>query len=121
MIVEIGSFALALALALSLAQALLSGVARLRRSVVLAGAGQGAAIAAFVALAISFAALMYAFVTSDFSVANVAANSHTAKPLLYRVAGTWGSHEGSMLLWCLALTGCGAAVAGFGRGRPAGV
>ena len=116
MIVEIGSFALALALALSLAQALLSGVARLRRSVVLAGAGQGAAIAAFVALAISFAALMYAFVTSDFSVANVAANSHTAKPLLYRVAGTWGSHEGSMLLWCLALTGCGAAVAGFGRG-----
>ena len=52
---------------------------------------------------------MDAFVTSDFSVANVAENSHTAKPLLYKIAGVWGSHEGSMLLWCLALTGFGAA------------
>ena len=121
MIVEIGSFALAMALALSLAQAVLSGVARARRSVVLAGAGQGAALGAFLGLLVAFAALMYAFVTSDFSVANVAANSHTAKPLLYKVAGTWGSHEGSMLLWCLALTGCGAAVAGLGRGLPVGL
>ncbi|MET3525432.1 heme lyase CcmF/NrfE family subunit [Phenylobacterium koreense] len=121
MIVEIGAFALAFALALSLAQAILSAVARVRRSSVLAGAGQGAAIAAFIALAIAFASLMYAFVVSDFSVANVAANSHTAKPLLYRVAGTWGSHEGSMMLWCLALTGCGAAVAAFGRDLPAGL
>ena len=121
MIVEIGSFSLALALALSLAQAVLAGVARVRRSVVLAGAGQGAALGAFACLLIAFAALMYAFVTSDFSVSNVAANSHTAKPLLYRVAGTWGSHEGSMLLWCLALTGCGAAVAGVGRNLPAGL
>ncbi len=80
-----------------------------------------APIAAFVALSTAFAALMYAFVTSDFSVANVAANSHTDKPMLYKVAGTWGSHEGSMLLWCLALTGCGAAVAGLGRGLPAGL
>ncbi|WP_374656989.1 heme lyase CcmF/NrfE family subunit [Phenylobacterium sp.] len=121
MIVEIGAYSLALALALSLAQALLSGLGRLRRSTVLAGAGQGAALGAFVALLVAFAALMYAFVTSDFSVANVAANSHTEKPLLYRVAGTWGSHEGSMLLWCLALTGCGAAVAAFGRDLPAGL
>ena len=121
MIVEIGAFALAFALALSLAQAMLSAAGRLRRSSVLAGAGQGAAIAAFVSLATAFAALMYAFVVSDFSVANVAANSHTAKPLLYKIAGTWGSHEGSMLLWCLALTGCGAAVAAFGRDLPAGL
>jgi cytochrome c-type biogenesis protein CcmF len=121
MIVEIGAYSLALALALSLAQALLSGLGRLRRSTVLAGAGQGAALGAFVALLVAFAALMYAFVTSDFSVANVAANSHTEKPLLYRVAGTWGSHEGSMLLWCLALTGCGAAVAAFGRDLPSGL
>lgn len=121
MITEIGAFSLALALALSLAQALLSGVARARRSSVLAGAGQGAAVGAFLMLLVAFAALMHAFVTSDFSVANVAANSHTAKPLLYRVAGTWGSHEGSMLLWCLTLTGCGAAVAAFGRGLPAGL
>ena len=121
MIVEIGSFALALALALSLAQIALSAGARLRRSVVLAGAGEGAALAAFGAVATAFGALMYAFVVSDFSVANVAANSHSAKPLLYRVAATWGSHEGSMLLWCLALTGFGAAVAGLGRNLPRGL
>src|SRR6185503_8452946 len=89
-----------------------------RRSPAIAGAGEGAAAACFIAVATAFAALMYAFVTSDFSVANVAANSHTEKPLLYRVAGTWGSHEGSMLLWDLALTGYGAAMAVFGRGLP---
>jgi cytochrome c-type biogenesis protein CcmF len=121
MIAEIGAFALALALALSLTQAAASGLARARRSAVLAGVGQGAAIAAFVAVAVAFAALMHAFVVSDFSVANVAANSHSEKPLLYRVAGTWGSHEGSMLLWCLALTGCGGAIAAFGRGIPRGL
>jgi cytochrome c-type biogenesis protein CcmF len=72
-------------------------------------------------VAVAFAALMNAFVGSDFSVANVVANSHSEKPLLYRVAGTWGSHEGSMLLWCLALTGFGAAVAWLGRDLPAGL
>ncbi|MGH6909058.1 MAG: heme lyase CcmF/NrfE family subunit, partial [Phenylobacterium sp.] len=56
-----------------------------------------------------------------FSVANVAQNSHTEKPLLYRVAGAWGSHEGSMLLWCLALTGYGAAAVAFGRSLPRGL
>ena len=121
MIAEVGAFALVLALACSLAQAGLSTAARLRRSAVLAGAGEGAALAAFAGVAIAFAALMHAFVTSDFSVANVAANSHTEKPLLYRVAGTWGSHEGSMLLWCLALTGFGGAIAALGRELPRGL
>jgi hypothetical protein len=117
MIVEIGSLCLVLALGRSVAQVLLSaaGVGR----PLLAGAGEGAATGVFLALVISFAALIYAFVTSDFSVANVAANSHSAKPLLYRVAGAWGSHEGSMVLWCLALTGFGAAVGWFGRDLPA--
>jgi cytochrome c-type biogenesis protein CcmF len=118
---EVGTFALCLALALSITQTGLSAAGRLRRSAALAGAGEGAALAAFLAVATAFAVLMHAFVVSDFSVANVAANSHTEKPLLYRVAGTWGSHEGSMLLWCLALTGCGAALAGFGRGLPRGL
>jgi cytochrome c-type biogenesis protein CcmF len=119
MIAEIGAFALVLALTLSLAQAGLCAAARLRRSTVLAGAGEGAALAVFAAVAVAFAALMHGFVVSDFSIANVAANSHTEKPMLYKVAGTWGSHEGSMLLWCLALTGYGAVMALFGRGlRP---
>jgi cytochrome c-type biogenesis protein CcmF len=121
MIAEAGAFALTLALALSIAQVVLSVAGRVRRSAPLAGAGEGAALAAFLAVAVAFAALMHAFVVSDFSVANVAQNSHSAKPLLYRVAGTWGSHEGSMLLWCLALTGFGAAVAGLGRDLPRGL
>ncbi|MBW8814115.1 MAG: heme lyase CcmF/NrfE family subunit [Caulobacterales bacterium] len=121
MIAELGAYALILALALSIAQTVLSGLGRARRSATLAGAGEGAALGAFVAVATAFAALMHGFVVSDFSIANVAANSHTEKPLLYRVAGTWGSHEGSMLLWCLALTGFGAALAGFGRSLPRGI
>jgi cytochrome c-type biogenesis protein CcmF len=121
MIVEAGAFALLLALALSVAQVALSTAARIRRSPAFAGAGEGAALGAFAAVAVAFAALMYAFVVSDFSVVNVAANSHTEKPLLYRVAGTWGNHEGSMLLWCLALTGFGAAIAGMGGNLPRGL
>jgi cytochrome c-type biogenesis protein CcmF len=121
MLAELGSFALVLALAFSAAQFGLSAMARVRRSATLAAAGEGAAVAAFLGVAIAFAALMHAFVVSDFSVANVAANSHTDKPMLYKVAGTWGSHEGSMLLWCLALTGYGAAAAVLGRSLPRGL
>src|SRR6202022_3687083 len=102
---------LTLALAFAVAQLGLSVAARMRRSSVLAAAGEGAAVASFVGVALAFGCLIHAFLASDFSVANVAANSHTEKPLLYKVAGAWGSHEGSMLLWCLALTGYGAAAA----------
>ncbi len=118
MIAELGSFALVLAFVMSLGQIGLSATGRIRRDAGLRGAGEGAAFAAFIATACAFAALMYAFITSDFSVQNVANNSHTEKPLLYKIAGVWGSHEGSMLLWNLALTGFGAAVAVFGRGLP---
>lgn len=118
MIAELGSFALILALAMSLAQAGFSVAGRIKGSAALRGAGEGAAAGAFIGVAIAFAALMTAFVTSDFSVMNVAQNSHTAKPMLYKVTGVWGSHEGSMLLWCLALTGYGAAVALTGRNLP---
>jgi cytochrome c-type biogenesis protein CcmF len=118
---EFGAFVLILAFVLSLAQTGLSIAGRVGRDATLRGGGEGAALGAFLAVAAAFAALMHAFVTSDFSVANVAANSHTDKPLLYKVAAVWGSHEGSMLLWCLALTGFGAAVALFGRTLPAGL
>jgi cytochrome c-type biogenesis protein CcmF len=121
MIAEVGSFALVLALAFAIAQAGLSATARARRSTVLAAAGEGAAVASFAGVAIAFACLIHAFVTSDFSVANVAANSHTEKPMLYKVAGSWGSHEGSILLWCFILTGYGAAAATLGRGLPQGL
>ena len=118
MIAELGAFALILALVLSIAQAALSAAGRVRNSAALTGAGEGAAAGAFIGVAAGFAALIHAFVTSDFSVANVAANSHTAQPLFYKITGAWGSHEGSMLLWCLALTGYGAVVALTGRSLP---
>ena len=117
MIAELGQFALILGLCLSVSQASLSFAGRWLRNAVLTGAGEGAALGAFGAIAVGFAALIWAFVTSDFSVVNVAENSHTEKPLIYKVAGAWGSHEGSMLLWCFALTAYGAAVA-LARGLP---
>ena len=73
-----------------------------------------AAIIQFVLILGSFLALTYAYVVSDFSVINVTSNSHTAKPLLYKVSGVWGNHEGSMLLWALILSCYGAAIALFG-------
>ncbi len=120
MIVEFGAFALILALCLAALQTALSIAGRLRRSPVLAGAAQGAALAAAGAVVVAFAVLIHAFVVSDFSVANVAANSHTDKPMLYKVAGAWGSHEGSLVLWCLVMTGFGGALARAG-GLPFGL
>ncbi|RZJ32388.1 MAG: heme lyase CcmF/NrfE family subunit [Brevundimonas sp.] len=111
MIVETGAFALILALGLSVLQAIIAAAGRIRRSPVLAGAANGAAIAAAGLVAVAFAALIFAFAVSDFSVANVAANSHTDKPMLYKVSAAWGSHEGSLLLWCLVMTVFGAALA----------
>jgi cytochrome c-type biogenesis protein CcmF len=64
---------------------------------------------------------MQAYVSSDFTVLNVVRNSHSAKPMLYKVSGVWGNHEGSMLLWVLILTLFGAAVAGFGANLPPGL
>jgi cytochrome c-type biogenesis protein CcmF len=65
---------------------------------------------------LSFLCLIYSFVTLDFSVQLVAHNSHSLKPIIYRVAGAWGNHEGSMLLWCVIMSGYGAAAAMFMRG-----
>ena len=76
-----------------------------------------AAVAAAGACLVAFAALVWAFANSDFSVLNVALNSRTDKPFLYKVAAAWGSHEGSMLLWVTILGIAGGAVAtaaGFG-------
>ena len=80
---------------------------------------ESAAVSQLVLILIAFLALMHAYVTSDFSVANVAANSHSQKPLIYRISGVWGNHEGSMLLWVLILATFGAAVAVFGNNLPA--
>ena len=119
MIPEIGHFALILALLVALAQGSLPmlGAARDRADwMALAGP---TAVLQLALMLTAFLALMQAYVVSDFTVLNVAQNSHSAKPLLYKITGLWGNHEGSMLLWILILALFGAAVALFGGNLPA--
>ena len=118
MIVETGHFALALALVVALVQASLPLIGAQRGEAAWMALARPAAAVQLAAVAAAFAALTYAYVVSDFSVANVVANSHTAKPLLYKVTGVWGNHEGSLLLWVLILALFGAAVAAFGGNLP---
>ncbi|MGE0701608.1 MAG: heme lyase CcmF/NrfE family subunit, partial [Hyphomicrobiaceae bacterium] len=118
MLVEIGHFALILALVVSLAQTVLPAWGARTGDDRLMALAVPAALAAFALVATAFLALMHAYIVSDFSVLNVWANSHSAKPLLYRVSGVWGNHEGSMVLWVLMLTLFGAAVALFGGYLP---
>ena len=118
MIPEIGHFALVLALAVALAQTGLGLYGPHRGDARLMAMASRAAGIQFLLLAGAFAALTYAFVTSDFSVINVYENSHSAKPMLYKVTGVWGNHEGSMLLWILILALFGAGVAAFGSNLP---
>src|SRR5438067_7346963 len=118
MITEIGHFALVLALCVALLQAVVPLVGATRNDAALMGWARPAALAQFLFVAIAFFALMHAYVVSDFSLANVAANSHSMKPLLYKLAGVWSNHEGSMLLWVFILALFGAAVAAFGRNLP---
>ena len=113
---EIGQLALCFALALALVQAG-AGLAGARASAARARAiASGAALGMLVFVALAFASLITAFVTSDFSVLDVAQNSHTAKPLLYKITGVWGNHEGSMVLWVLVLALYSAAIAFAKRG-----
>jgi cytochrome c-type biogenesis protein CcmF len=118
MIVELGLFALILATLLAIAQATLGlagaalGNARWMAAVRPAVAGQ------WVFVATAFAALSYAFYVNDFSVLYVAQNSNSALPTFYRFAAVWGAHEGSLLLWALALATWTLAVAAFSRNLP---
>src|SRR6195256_2529181 len=118
MIPEIGQFALILALLLALTQATLPliGATRGNRSwiAVAVPAGQ----AQFIFVAIAFCCLGYSFITNDFSVLNVATNSNSQLPLQYRLAATWGSHEGSLLLWVFMLTIWMVAVTLFSNHLP---
>jgi cytochrome c-type biogenesis protein CcmF len=118
MITELGHFALLLAF----------GVAVIQTVVPLVGAHKGwpgwmavaepAATVQFLLVAASFGALTWAFVTSDFSLSVVVANSHSLKPMIYKISGTWGNHEGSMLLWVLIVALFGAMAAWFGGQLP---
>jgi cytochrome c-type biogenesis protein CcmF len=118
MVAEIGHFALILALVVALLQATVPLIGAQRQDREAMAFGSYAAITQFLFIATAFGCLVHAFVTSDFSVLVVANNSHTLKPMLYKVAGVWGNHEGSMLLWVLILAVFGAAVAAAGANLP---
>jgi len=118
MIPEIGHYAIILALAVALVQAALPLVGAARNDAPLMELGRSAAVAQFGFIALAFACLMQSYVASDFSVQTVAENSNSAMPLLYKISGTWGNHEGSMVLWVLILSLFGACVATFGRNLP---
>src|SRR5512134_1458730 len=118
MIPEIGQFALIMALLLALTQATIPmiGAARGIRSWMAVAAPTGQA--QFLFIAIAFCCLGYSFITNDFTVLNVATNSNSQLPLHYRLAATWGSHEGSLLLWALMLGLWTVAVTLFSRHLP---
>ncbi len=118
MIAELGHFALIVALVVALVQATVPLIGAQRGNDAWVAVAQPAAYAQFLMAVVAFFALMHAFVQSDFSVLAVFQSSHSLKPLLYKVTGVWGNHEGSLLLWILILSGFGAAVAAFGRNLP---
>ncbi|MGR3567372.1 MAG: heme lyase CcmF/NrfE family subunit [Pseudooceanicola nanhaiensis] len=118
MFAELGHFALILAFAVAILQAVVPLYGAAKRNAGLMALAEPAANAQFLLIAFSFAALMHAFITSDFSLSLVTGNSHSLKPLLYKITGVWGNHEGSMLLWSLIVALFGAAVAWFGHQLP---
>ncbi len=115
---ELGHFALVVAFAVAFLQVTVPLVGIRRSWPQWMRAADTLAVMQCVLVMVAYAALTTAFVRSDFSVALVASHSHTAKPLLYKVTGVWGNHEGSMLLWILVLTVFGAAIAVTGRSLP---
>lgn len=118
MIIEIGHYALVLALVASLVQSVFPVWGALRHDQRMMAVAPPLANAQFVLVLIAFAALTHAYLTSDFSVLNVIENSHSDKPLIYKISGVWGNHEGSILLWVLILVLFGALVSMFSRNLP---
>jgi len=118
MIAELGHFALALAIVFAGVQTIIPLWGAWRRDLRLMQAAPALALGQVIALGASFGCLVWVSVIDDFSVQNIAENSNTLKPLLYKITGAWGSHEGSILFWSLVLSMCGGAVALFGGPLP---
>ncbi|OKO83505.1 cytochrome C biogenesis protein CcmF [Bradyrhizobium sp. NAS80.1] len=118
MIAESGHYALVLALGLALIQSIVPLIGARLRDAALMNVARSTALAQLLFVGASFVALVMLHVTSDFSVANVYENSHSMKPLLYKITGVWGNHEGSMLLWVSILALFGGLVAAFGNNLP---
>ncbi len=118
MIIELGHFALCLALVAALIQSTVPLWGTVNGSPAAMKVADTAAQVQFFGTAMAFAALTWAFVVSDFSLKVVALNSHSSKPMLYKVSGVWANHEGSMLLWVLMLSLFGVLISIFGRVIP---
>src|SRR5437763_13380033 len=118
MIAEAGHYALVLALALALIQAVVPIVGARLHDPALMNVARSTALAQLLFAGLSFAALVTLHVSSDFSVVNVFENSHSQKPLIYKITGVWGNHEGSTLLWVSILALFGGMVAAFGNNLP---
>ena len=118
MIAELGHFSLVLAFMVALVQGIVPLAGAARGDVRLMNMAGPAAAIQLALVSAAFGALTWAYVTSDFSVLNVALNSHSLKPMLYKVSGVWGNHEGSLVLWVLILALYGGMVALFGGNLP---
>ncbi|HYH17278.1 MAG TPA: heme lyase CcmF/NrfE family subunit [Azospirillum sp.] len=118
MIPELGHYALVLALFVAIVQSTLPMVGAATRNDAWMAVARPCAYAQMALVLLAYAALTWAHAVSDFSVQNVVSNSHSLKPMLYKISGVWGNHEGSMILWVVMLSVFGAAVALFGRNLP---
>jgi len=118
MIPELGHFALVLALVLALVQAVVPMIGANRNRFALMAVGRPAAQGQFFFILVSYVCLTWAFIQSDFSVQLAASNSHSATPLMYKITGVWGNHEGSLLLWAMSLSLWTVAVTVFSRHLP---
>jgi len=118
MMPEVGSFLLCLALGIALLLSVYPLWGAVRQDARLMGLARPLASGLFLCIAGAFLVLVHAFVVNDFTVGYVAANSNTLLPVYYRIAATWGAHEGSLLLWVLLLSSWTLLVAIFSRGMP---
>jgi cytochrome c-type biogenesis protein CcmF len=118
MFIELGHFALALAMAVAFVQSTVPLIGAAKNNAAWMAVSRPAAVAQFALVLFAFASLVHAFVVSDFSVVGVYQNSHTQQPLIYKISGVWGNHEGSLVLWVSILGLFGTGVAVFGRNLP---
>lgn len=118
MLNELAHFALILAFGVAIVQMIIPLIGAQRGNVGWMSLAEPAATIQFLLTGFAFAALTWAFVVSDFSLQLVYLNSHTDKPLIYKISGVWGNHEGSMLLWVLILALFGACAGWFGGNLP---
>ncbi len=119
MIPELAHLALIIALVVAMVQSTVPLIGAQRQDAGMIGLAGSTALAQFLLVSLAFGALVHLYVVSDFSVVNVYQNSHADKPMIYKISGTWGNHEGSLLLWVWVLALFGAALAAFGKAMPA--